>query len=63
MVVGNFCEVGKDVIVHKNSILQGRIRTADNCIIEENVTLKYGVILTSDVLIKKGLLLVQMLLL
>lgn len=53
-VIGNYCEVGANIFVGESSILQGRIRTAGNCRIEDNVTLKYGVILTSDVTVKKG---------
>jgi NDP-sugar pyrophosphorylase family protein len=41
-VVGNYCEIGKNNDIGENSIVQGRIRTAANCVIEKNVTLKYG---------------------
>ena len=53
-VIGNYCEIGKDNVIGENSILQGRIRTANGCIFEKNVTAKYGTILTSDVLLKEG---------
>lgn len=53
-VIGNYCEIGKDNVIGENSILQGRIRTANGCIFEKNVTAKYGTILTSAVLLKEG---------
>lgn len=53
-VVGNYCEIGKNNDIGENSILQGRIRTASDCTIESNVTLKYGAILSSKVLLKEG---------
>ena len=40
--------------IGENSILQGRVRTASSCTIEKNVTIKYGTILTSKVLLKEG---------
>lgn len=52
-VVGSFCEIGKNVKTGKNVVIQGRIRTGDNCTIEDEVTIKYGTILTGDVLLKK----------
>lgn len=52
--VGNHCEIGKNLVAGRNVNLQGRIRTAESCEIEDDVTLKYGTILTSRVLIKKG---------
>ena len=54
VVIGNYCEIGQLIDVGANSILQGRIRTADNCKIKKNVTLKYGVILTSNVTVEEG---------
>lgn len=53
-VVGNFCEIGKGLKTGSNVVLQGRIRIAEACEIEDDATLKYGTILTSRVLIKKG---------
>jgi len=53
-VVGNYCEIGEDNQIGNTVVIQGRIRTADNCIMEDNVTIKYGTILTSRVLLKKG---------
>jgi UDP-3-O-[3-hydroxymyristoyl] glucosamine N-acyltransferase len=53
-VVGNYCEIGKNNDIGENSIVQGRVRTAGDCIIENNVTIKYGTILTSKVLLKEG---------
>lgn len=52
-VIGNYCELGEDLTVGKDVIIQGRIRTANNCDIEDNVTIKYGTILTSSVLLKR----------
>lgn len=52
--VGNYCEIGEDTQIGNNVIVQGRIRTADKCIMEDNVTIKYGTILTSKVLLKEG---------
>jgi len=51
--IGSFCEIGKGVKVGKNVMIQGRIRTGDNCVIEDDVIIKYGTILTGDVLLKK----------
>ncbi len=53
-IIGNHCEIGKNLVAGRNVNLQGRIRTADGCVIEDDATLKYGTILTSRVLIKKG---------
>ena len=53
-VVGNYCEIGKNNDIGENSILQGRVRTAGECVVENNVTIKYGTILTSKVLLKEG---------
>ena len=52
--VGNYCEVGANNQIGNNVIIQGRIRTAEKCIMEDDVTIKYGTILTSKVLLKKG---------
>lgn len=52
-VVGNHCEIGKGLRAGAGVVLQGRIRTAEGCVIEDGATLKYGTILTSKVLIKK----------
>ncbi len=46
--------MAKNLVAGRNVNLQGRIRTADGCVIEDDATLKYGTILTSRVLIKKG---------
>lgn len=51
--VGSFCEIGKNVKIGEKVTVQGRIRTGDNCVIEDEVTIKYGTILTGDVLLKK----------
>ena len=40
--------------IKENAIIQGRIRMGESCLIEENVTIKYGTILTSNVLLKKN---------
>ena len=53
-VVGNYCEIGKNNDIGENSIVQGRIRTGANCLIEKDVTVKYGTILTDSVLLKEG---------
>ena len=53
-VVGNYCEIGTENSIGENVIVQGRIRTADKCKMENNVTIKYGTILTSKVLLKDG---------
>ena len=52
--IGNFNDLGERLNVGENVIIQGRVRTADHCTIEDNVTLKIGVILTSRVLLKKN---------
>ena len=52
-VVGSFCEIGKNVKIGSNVVVQGRIRTGDNCVIEDEVIIKYGTILTGDVLLKR----------
>jgi len=52
-IVGNFCELGKNLKTGRNVIIQGRVRIANDCIIEDNVELKIGTILTSRVLLKK----------
>lgn len=52
-VVGNYCEIGRGLRAGAKVVLQGRIRTAEGCVIEDEATLKYGTILTSKVLIKK----------
>lgn len=52
-IIGNFCELGKNLRTGRNVIIQGRVRIADNCVIEDNVQLKIGTILTSEVLLKK----------
>ena len=51
-IVGNYCDIGKNNDIGVNSIIQGRVRTASNCVIEQNVTIKYGTILTESVLLK-----------
>lgn len=53
-VIGNYCELGFNLKVGRNVIIQGRIRTADSCEMEDEVTLKYGTILTSGVLLRKN---------
>lgn len=53
-VVGNYCEIGSFNTIGNNVIVQGRIRTAEKCVMEDDVTIKYGTILTSKVLLKKG---------
>jgi UDP-3-O-[3-hydroxymyristoyl] glucosamine N-acyltransferase len=52
-VVGSFCEIGKNVKIGRNVVVQGRIRTGDDCTIEDDVTIKYGTILTGNVLLKR----------
>lgn len=51
--IGSFCEIGKNVKIGNGVTIQGRIRTGDNCTIEDDVVIKYGTILTGDVLLKK----------
>jgi len=53
-VVGSYCEIGEGVVTQNNVVIQGRIRTGEFCTIEDNVTIKYGTILTSNVLLKKN---------
>jgi len=53
-IVGNFCELGVTLKTGKNVIIQGRVRIADDCVIEDDVQLKIGVILTSRVRLKKN---------
>lgn len=52
--IGNYNDLGENLEVGKNVILQGRIRTAGGCVIEDKVTIKIGVILTSEVLLKRN---------
>lgn len=52
--VGNYCEIGEANAIGNNVIVQGRIRTADGCKMEDDVTIKYGSILTSNVLLKEN---------
>lgn len=52
--IGNYCEIGKENHIGNNVIVQGRIRTAEKCVMEDESTIKYGTILTSKVLLKKG---------
>jgi UDP-2-acetamido-3-amino-2,3-dideoxy-glucuronate N-acetyltransferase len=52
-IIGNYCELGEYTNAAKNVIIQGRVRMADNCTFEDSVTIKYGTILTSKVLLKK----------
>lgn len=52
-VVGNYCEIGKNNDIGENVIVQGRVRTGSNCVMEKDVTIKYGTILTSGVLLKE----------
>jgi len=53
-VIGSYCEIGRGLEVGNNNIIQGRIRTGDFCTIENDVTIKYGTILTSRVLLKSN---------
>ena len=52
--IGSYCELGNGLKVGKNNIIQGRIRTGDFCTIQDNVTIKYGTILTSNVLLEEN---------
>lgn len=52
-VIGNYCEIGTSSKIGKNAVLQGKVRMAEKCIIEDNVIIKYGTILTSEVYVKK----------
>lgn len=54
VIIGNHNDLGESLEVGNNVIIQGRVRTADNCVIEDGVTIKIGTILTSKVLLKKG---------
>ena len=53
-VIGDYNNLGENLRVGKNVIIQGSVRTANSCDIEDNVTLKIGVILTSKVWLKKN---------
>ena len=53
-LVGNYCEIGESNLIGDNVIIQGRNRTALSCVFENDVTVKYGTILTSHVLLKKN---------
>lgn len=52
--IGNYCEIGEKLVIGNNVILQGRIRTGSKCLIEDDVTVKYGSILTSNAALRKG---------
>lgn len=52
-VIGNFCDLGKKLKTGKNVTIQGRVRIGNDCILEDEVILKIGTILTSGVLLKK----------
>ena len=52
-LVGSYCELGPRNRIGNNCIIQGRIRTAQECVIEDEVTIKYGTILTARVLLKR----------
>lgn len=51
--VGPYCELGINTKTKENVIVQGRNRFGDQCILEKNVTVKYGTILTEKVLLKE----------
>ncbi len=53
-VVGSFCELGKGIVIGKQVTIQGRIRVGNECKIEDGATIKYGTILTSNVLLKRN---------
>jgi UDP-2-acetamido-3-amino-2,3-dideoxy-glucuronate N-acetyltransferase len=53
-VIGNFNEIGSRNSFGENVVIQGRVRIGDHCTVEDKVTLKIGVILTSKVLLKKN---------
>lgn len=53
-IIGNYNDLGENLTTGKNCIIQGRVRTANDCTLEDNVTLKIGVILTSKVLLQKN---------
>ena len=52
--VGNYCEIGEKNQIGSGVTVQGRIRTATACVMEDDVTIKYGTILTSKVTLKEG---------
>jgi len=52
--VGSYCEIDKNCDIRNNVIIQGRIRMGDSCLVEDKVTIKYGTILTSNVLLKEN---------
>ena len=51
--IGPYCEIKNNVTLGSNVVLQGRNRIAKNCVIDDNVTIKYGTILTNYVHIKE----------
>ena len=51
--IGPYCEIKNNVTLGSNVVLQGRNRIAENCVIDDNVTIKYGTILTNYVHIKE----------
>ena len=53
-IIGNYNDLGENLTTGKNCIIQGRVRTSNDCTLEDNVTLKIGVILTSKVLLQKN---------
>ncbi len=53
-MICNYCELGENNIIGINCIIQGRNRLASDCKIYDNVTIKYGTILTSKVTLKEN---------
>ena len=51
MFIGPYCDIGKGCKFGKNVTFQGRNRTGDECFFGDNVTIKYGTILTHKVTI------------
>lgn len=52
--VGSYCELEKGTTIGDNCTLQGRVRTGPKVMIEDDVIIKYGTILTDTALVKKN---------
>jgi acetyltransferase-like isoleucine patch superfamily enzyme len=53
-IIGDYCKVGYCNKIGNGVILQGNIRTSNGCIIKNHVTIKWGVILTSEVVVHEN---------
>jgi UDP-3-O-[3-hydroxymyristoyl] glucosamine N-acyltransferase len=52
--IGSYCELEEYTTIGKNCTLQGRVRTGPHVVIEDDVVIKYGTILTDTALVKRN---------